>query len=178
MFLNFLKEKHFVHQRLVNLKKKYDYSKNNSQLQENQTNPSFTILSLARIPEGWGKTISLLKLHLTKRSRQLIFITNVIFIYLSVSRDVFLSDINWLFFCSLLQVQCRFVIDVTKTMLRDIPEGFEVLLRVRTIRVFYLNSSWKPRKSSENLPTIPAINLKAELSENFSVVDNLYAVAK
>ena len=39
MFLNFLKEKHFVHQRLVNLKKKYDYSKNNSQLQENQTWP-------------------------------------------------------------------------------------------------------------------------------------------
>ena len=63
-------------------------------------------------------------------------------------------------------------------MLRDIPEGFEVLLRVRTIRVFYLNSSWNPRKSYENLPTIPAINLKAELSENFSVVDNLYAVAK
>ena len=63
-------------------------------------------------------------------------------------------------------------------MLRDIPEGFEVLLRVRTVRVFYLNSSWKPRKSYENLPTIPAINLKAELSENFSIVDNLYAVAK
>ena len=63
-------------------------------------------------------------------------------------------------------------------MLRDIPEGFEVLLRVRTIRVFYLNSSWKPRKSYENLSTIPSINLKAELSENFSVVDNLYAVAK
>ena len=61
-------------------------------------------------------------------------------------------------------------------MLRDIPEGFEVLLR--TVRVFYLNFSWKPRKSFENLPTIPAINLKAELSEKFSVVDNLYAVAK
>ena len=63
-------------------------------------------------------------------------------------------------------------------MLRDIPEEFEVLLRVRTVRVFYVNSSWKPRKSYENLPTIPAINLKAELPENFSVVDNLYAVAK
>ena len=95
----FLKGKAFCPSKTRQLKKKNTITvKKTRNSKKTKHEPSFTILSLARIPEGWCKTISLLKLHLTKRSRQLIFITNVIFIYLDVSRDVFLSDINWLFF--------------------------------------------------------------------------------
>ena len=52
MFLNFLKEKHFVHQRFVNLKKNTITVKITCNAKKTKHEPSFTILSLARIPEG------------------------------------------------------------------------------------------------------------------------------